>query len=124
MMKADTMGIKTDSLFLAVKAACPSHTHRPRSGQLIARSRLVWPDWFGPTGLTSVDAIIGIQIGQASTTTNTAGHGKTPVFGTSISMKFRPADTLAMREKQFAPLKIAAIVRELSERGYSADRAL
>ena len=52
------------------------------------------------------------------------GTRKFPCVGTAMPVKFRPADVFAMREKLYAPLKIAAIVRELSDRGYSADRVL
>jgi len=52
------------------------------------------------------------------------GTRKSPLDGISMPVKFRQADALAMREKLYAPLKIAAIVRELSDRGYSADRVL
>src|SRR5262245_63809057 len=45
---------------------------------------------------------------------------------TSVSptVTVRPAEALALREKLYPPLKIAAVVRELSEAGYAADRVL
>ena len=42
----------------------------------------------------------------------------------STMVKLRAADTLALREKLYAPLKIATVVRVLSEAGYVANRAL
>jgi len=48
---------------------------------------------------------------------------KTPTSA-SPTVKVRPAEALALREKLYPPLKIAAIVRELSEAGYAADRLL
>ena len=41
-----------------------------------------------------------------------------------LSVKVRSAEAVALREKLYAPLKIAAVVRELSEGGYAADRVL
>src|SRR5690348_538357 len=42
----------------------------------------------------------------------------------SLPVKLRAAEALALRERLYAPLKIAAVVRELSEAGYAADRVL
>jgi AraC-like DNA-binding protein len=42
----------------------------------------------------------------------------------SLPVKLRPAEAPALREKLYAPLKIAAVVRELSEAGYAADGIL
>jgi AraC-like DNA-binding protein len=42
----------------------------------------------------------------------------------SVPVKLRPADAFALREKLYAPLKIAAVVRELSDAGYAVDRVL
>lgn len=41
-----------------------------------------------------------------------------------LPVKFRPAQPLALREKLYAPLKIAAVVRELSQAGYAAEGVL
>jgi len=42
----------------------------------------------------------------------------------SMPVKLLPADPLALREKLYAPLKIAAVLRELSDAGYDVDRVL
>jgi AraC-like DNA-binding protein len=53
-----------------------------------------------------------------------AATRKRPQAGASPPRRLRPGDTLALREKLYAPLKIAAVVRELSDAGYAADRVL
>src|SRR5262249_47697141 len=52
------------------------------------------------------------------------GTRKSARTGPSMMVKLRAADTLALREKLYAPLKIAMVVRVLSEAGYVADRVL
>src|SRR5262245_64362297 len=52
------------------------------------------------------------------------GTRKSARIGASMMVKLRAADTLALREKLYAPLKIATVVRVLSEAGYVADRVL
>jgi AraC-like DNA-binding protein len=52
------------------------------------------------------------------------GTRKSPQIGASTPVKLRPADALALRETLYAPLKIAAVVRELSDAGHAADRIL
>jgi hypothetical protein len=52
------------------------------------------------------------------------GRRKAVRTGAPMMVKLRAADTLALREKLYAPLKIAMVVRVLSEAGHVANRVL
>src|SRR5262249_47979163 len=114
MLRPDTIGIRTDSLIVALDAPV-------RSTSLICKVsiRIVAEDnW-------DADAVVGIKSDRLpKKKTAMVRIRSSSQAHALLSVKVRSAEAVALREKLYAPLKIAAVVRELSEGGYAADRVL
>jgi len=112
MMKVDMLGIKPDSFIVPPTPAATAGRAAPAPRELHAPGRSA------RTTSTRQARI------KSDTPLPMAGRTKAPQGGTSTPVKLLPGDAIALKEKLYAPLKIAAVVRELSAAGYAADRIL